>query len=364
MKLVKFAPVFALLAASTVVGCAADADEAADSTDDAALSAGAGVEFTSAVGAVVVDGKKVCTAALVDIDAGARIGGVSASGRQIVFGGACIGQLKDGVGAAVFVSQQNGVQISTPIIGFDFKSQASAGLGVAILGKAIPGAKPVDVIGTSALINAGASTASIIEANEDGVLIGTKAEIHAGVEFSLKTQCTSLQFGVQAGVAVGGSVSLRDDGLGAAAFVKINGKLHFAANIDAGCVVHHIGDAVGEIAGDVLDAANDVGNFLSSIGTGDVIAVVGADKQKITFAVRMDQNVKEIRINGQGYISAETDGAKCTKIPLILVGGPCELKPDHGFKKGQLVIIKMDTGLNLFPNSGGIQRFTVSTSND
>src|SRR4051812_26086967 len=110
MKLVQIAPVLALVAVGLVSGCAA---EASDSTaaDDNALSSSAGLEFTSAVGAVLVDGKKVCTAALVDIDAGAKIGPVSASGRQIVFGGACAGKLQDGVGAAVFVSMQNGISI-------------------------------------------------------------------------------------------------------------------------------------------------------------------------------------------------------------------------------------------------------------
>jgi hypothetical protein len=362
MNFIKFAPVFAALAMTTVVGCAADSAEDA-AADDSALSAGAGVEFTSAVGAVVVDGKKVCTAALVDIDASAKIGGVSASGRQIVFGGACAGKLHDGVGAAVFVTMQNGLTVSTPILAFDFQSQASAGLAVGILGRTIPGAEPVEVIGTSALVNAGASTASIIEADEHGLLIGTKAEIHAGVEFSLKTQCTSFQFAAQASLAVGGSVHAGDDGLGASAFVKVGGKLKFAAHIDAGCIVHHVGDVVEGIADGVLTAANDVGNLLSSIGTGEVVAVVNTKQRYTTFAVRLDENVKEIKINGQGYIGASTQGASCEKVPLLLVGGPCELSRAGGWKKGELVTIKLDTGLNLFPNGDEGQRFTVSTEN-
>src|SRR6188472_662982 len=103
MKTSKFAP--ALLAAVVAcsvaaVGCSNAEEETAG--DDSALSSSAGLEFTSAVGAVVVDGKKVCTAALVDVDAEARIGGVSAKGRQILFGGACIGKLGNGfTGAAV-----------------------------------------------------------------------------------------------------------------------------------------------------------------------------------------------------------------------------------------------------------------------
>ncbi|MFO0737280.1 MAG: hypothetical protein U0270_15425 [Labilithrix sp.] len=365
MKLANIAPVFALVAVGLVSGCAAEASGDSTAADDSALSGGAGVEFTSAVGAVLVDGKKVCTAALVDIDASAKIGPVSASGRQVVFGAACAGKLQNGVGAAVFVSMQNGVSISTPIVAFDFESQASAGLGVAILGKAVPGAEPIEAIGTSALINAGAHVASVIEADENGLLIASSAEIHAGVAFSLKTKCTSFQFAAQAGVAVGGKVSLGDDGLGASAFVKINGKLHFAAHIDAGCVVHQIGDGLHKIGDGVLKGANDVGNFLSSIGTGDVVAVVHTKSRYTTFGVRMTEDTKEIRINGQGYIGAsDSKGAKCEKVPLLVIGGPCELSASGGYKKGELVTIKLDTGLNLFPNGDDGQRFTVSTSND
>lgn len=360
MKLIKLAPVFAALAMSTAAGCAAESGEEV-TQDENALGAAAGVEFTSAVGAVVVDGKKVCTAALVDIDAGAKIGGVSASGRQIVFGGACVGKLKDGVGAAVFVSVQEGVTVSTPIIGFDFESQASAGLAVGILGRKVKGAEPIEAIGTSALVHAGASAATVLEANEHGVLIGAKVELHAGVEFSMKTQCTSLQFAAQAGIAAGGGVSLRDDGLGAAAFVKVNGKLRFAAHIDAGCVVHHVGDFVGHIAEGVLDAANGIGDALSSIGTGEVVAVINTKHRYTTFAIRLDENVKEIRVNGQGYINAKTQGAECTKVPLVLIGGPCELQRAGGWKKGELVTIKLDSGLNLFPNGDEGQHFTIST---
>jgi hypothetical protein len=359
MKLSNIAPVLAVVALGLVSGCAAEADETA-AADDSALSAGAGVEFTSAVGAVLVDGKKVCTAALVDLDASAKIGPVSAHGRQIVFGGACVGKLQNGVGAAVFVSQQNGLSVSTPIVAFDFESQASAGLAVGILGKEVPGAEPMDVVGTSALVNAGAHFASVIEADENGLLIASSAEIHAGVAFSLKTKCTSLQFAAQAGVAVGEKLSLSDDGLGASAFVKINGKLHFAAHIDAGCIVHHIGDGLHKIGDGVLKGANDVGNFLSSIGTGDVVAVVHAKSRYMTFGVRMTEDAKELKINGQGYIGAtDGKGGKCEKVPLLIIGGPCELK--SGYKKGELVTIQLDTGHNLFPNGDDGQRFVIST---
>jgi len=364
MKTAKLASlvVLAALACSTVVGCAATNEDAA-SSDDSALSSSAGLEFTSAVGAVLVDGKKVCTAALVDVDASARIGNVSASGRQIVFGGACVGKLANGfTGAAVFVSQQNGLAISTPIVSFDFESQASAGLAVGILGKSIPGATPIETIGTSALVNAGAHVASVIQANEDGVLVGGSFEIHAGVAFSFKTKCTSLSFAASAGIAAGASVSLSDDGLGAAAFVKVDGKLRFAAHIDGGCIVHEVGQGLKKIGTAALDAANDVGDVLNSIGTADIVAVVHTNDQKSTFALKMTENVEEIRINAQGHVSADdSKGTTCDKIPLLIIGGPCTLKPSGGYKKGQYVTINVDMHNDLFPDGDKGMQIVVST---
>jgi hypothetical protein len=365
MKTAKLAPVLlsAVVACSfAAVGCSS-AEEETTAADDSALSSTSGLEFTSAVGAVLVDGKKLCTAALVDVDAEASIGGVSAHGRQIVFGGACIGKLANGLtGAAVFVTQQNGLSVSTPIVAFDLESQASAGLAVGILSAPVEGAEPLDVIGTSALINAGVHRTSVIEANEDGVLIGTAMEIHAGVAFSFKSECASLSFAASAGVAAGASVSLSDDGLGAAAFVKVNGKLHFAAHIDGGCVVRHVGEGLHKIAAGTLEAANDVGNLLSSIGTGDLVAVVHTKERYTTVAIKLTENVDEIRINGQGHISAsDSRGASCDKIPLVVLGGPCTLQSEGGYAKGELVTIKIDTHLNLFPNGEDGMKLTIST---
>src|SRR5687768_10133509 len=114
-----------LMVPALALGCAA-ADDEIESSEGAAS---AGIEFTAAVGAVVVDGKKLCTAALVDVDADAKIGGVSASGRQIVLGGACIGRLSsDFKGGAVFVTQRSEGSLATPIVSIDFESQASAGI--------------------------------------------------------------------------------------------------------------------------------------------------------------------------------------------------------------------------------------------
>ena len=41
---------------------------------------------------------------------------------------------------------------------------------------------------------------------------------------------------------------------------------------------------------------------------------------------------------------------------------PCELSASGGYKKGDLITIKLDTGNNLFPNGDEGQRFTVSTA--
>ena len=54
-------------------------------------------------------------------------------------------------------------------------------------------------------------------------------------------------------------------------------------------------------------------------------------------------------------------GGKCEKVPLLIIGGPCQL--ESGYKKGELVTIQLDTGHNLFPNGDDGQRFVISTDN-
>lgn len=368
MNLRTVAPVVlsSFLACGVVTGCASNtaADDGA-TADDSAFTGSSGLEVSSAVGALVVDGKKLCTAALVDVDASARIGSVSAHGRQIVFGGACVGQLSNGnVGAAMFVTQANGVSLQSPIVAFDFQSQAAAGLAVGILGAPVPGATPLDTVGASALANAGVSTAQVFEADENGVIMGATVNVHAGVAFSLATQCSSFSFAASAGVTVGGGVALRDDGLGAAAFVRINGKLHFAAHIDGQCIADHFGDDIAHLGGDVLSSANDVMNALNSLGTGKVIAVVQNHGQEIIVKVKLEENVAAIRVNGQGHIHVQDgNGGVCEKFPLLgIVGGPCEVRPldDSGYKKGQVITLKIDTNLNIVP----VPQLVISTTNE
>ena len=68
------------------MGCAQSGEEDTNDGQGAAeVNAAAGVEFTAAVGAVVVDGKRICTAALVDVEAEASINSVSLSGRQVAW---------------------------------------------------------------------------------------------------------------------------------------------------------------------------------------------------------------------------------------------------------------------------------------
>jgi hypothetical protein len=365
MKLTKIAALFAVpVIALAAQGCASGSSDDTN-TGDGAFTAGAGADFSAAVGAVVVEGVKVCTAAVVDVDANAKIGPVSAKGRQIVMGGACIGKLKNGFeGAAVFVSQQNGLSISTPILSIDFESQAAAGLAVGILSNQVQGTQALPFIGVQAAVDAGAHVGTVLQADENGLLVGASAEFHAGVDFALKTQCTSLSFSAHVGAAVGASFAAGPDGVGAAFLVKINGQLHFAAHIDGQCVVRHFEKDVAAVADATLKAANDIGDALNSLGEGQVIGVARTKDRNTEVKIKLYSDSKAIRINGQGHISASGGGATCDKIPLLFLGGPCELRPAAGFKKGSMLDLQIDTHENLLPDGPDGMRLVISTSND
>jgi hypothetical protein len=298
---------------------------------------------------------KVCTAALVDVDAGAHIGPVSAHGRQIVMGGACIGRFKNGlVGGEAFVTQQNGFQVSTPIIGLDLQSQASAGLAVGILSDPIPGAEPATILGASALVNAGAHFATVIEADKNGFLVGASAEIHAGVAFSLVTPCAQFSFAAQAGVAAGASLSVGKDGLGAAAFVKIDGKLHFAAHIDQTCHIQDFGNGAAPLSSDTLTAADQIS---SMAGGAPVLAVLETPQSLTPVTVTIDKNTDVIRISGTGHISA-TDSRKTSCDNRS--SGPCELRPAGGYQAGENLSINIDTHQGGLFGGGGTARVVIS----
>jgi hypothetical protein len=356
MKLTTIAPfLIASALACATGGCASNHSESTEG-DVGALTAGGGVEFTSAVGAVVVDGVKVCTAALVDVDAGAHVGPVSAHGRQIVMGGACIGKFRNGlIGGTAFVTQQNGFQVSTPIISLDLQSQASAGLAVGILSDPIPGAEPVEVLGVSALVNAGAHFATVLEADKNGFLVGASAEIHAGVAFTLKTQCAQFSFAAQAGISAGASLSVGKDGLGAAAFVKVNGKLQFAAHIDSNCHVQDFGNnGPAPLSSDTLTAADQIS---AEAGGAPVLAVLETPQSLTAVTVTLSKDSDVIRINGSGHISAtDSRNTSCDNRS----SGPCELRAAGGYKAGENLSINIDTHQGGLFGGGGTARVIIS----
>jgi hypothetical protein len=355
MNLIKLLPF--LMVPVLAVGCAENTDDEGTGETEGAATASAGIEFTSSVGAVVVGGRRICTAALVDVDAGARIGGFSASGRQIVMGGACVGQLRNGlVGAAAFVTSHNGVSIATPIVSLDLESQASAGLAIGILSNQPEASRPMRVLGVDATVNAGIHAATVLKADEHGFLVGASVSAHAGVEFNLTTQCSDIHFKAAAGVTVGAGFAAGDDGLGAAAIVKVNGELRFAAHIDGGCVVREIGKGFQTIAVGALDAANTVGDTFAQLGRGELIGVYDQKDRVATVRVRFYKSANALLVNAQGHVTASAKGATCSA--LI---GACQLAPTDGFRAGETVDLTVDN-FNLFPSRPTGTRIFLSTN--
>lgn len=352
------APVFA-------VGCAQSDGDEIDANEGAA-SAAASVDFTASVGSVVVDGKKVCTAALVDVDAEANlsIGGasVSLSGRQLVMGGACVGKFKNGfTGGAAFVTAKNNASISTPLLSVDAQSFASAGLAIGILAdKPSPDAQPMVFGWTGTISGSAAAVATVLRADENGFLVGAAFRAQADVDLNWQGKCTSLAFRAQADAKVAANFEVNDDGLGAAAIVKVNGKLHFAAAIDGKCIVREVKNVGKKIAGAAIDAANDIGDGLSRVGQGKLIAVYDTRDEKTTLAVKLYEDAKVLRINGQGRISASAKGASCNDVVL----GACELAPAGGFKAGEIVKLSVDTHGNVFPDRPTGTRLFLSTADE
>jgi hypothetical protein len=363
MKFAKVIP-FVLMGSAIALGtgCAADDGDGAEAGDEANLTTEASLkaELGGAVGALVVNGERLCTAALVRAAAGAKIqvngAEISAEGRQVVFGGACVGKLsgkqKDFVGAAVFVSQKGGVTIKTPIIGFDFQSQASAGLAIGILGTKSE-ATPIELLGASASAGVSGSVGAIIRANDkDGLVVGAGFEVQGGFDVAFKTKCTSLKAGASVGVGASASIQLKG-GDEAAAIVKINGKFHFAAylelKVDGQCVFAK-----------TIEALNQFGEQLNSAHIGEIVSMQyhpGPGSQKMS--VFLEEEASFIRINTAGSIRGETSGIKCRK--LAITGTPCELFAPNGFKRGWHTI-NVDLGLLVIPNPERGQLVVFSTS--
>ena len=352
MNALRLASVLTLLVAPVLAAGCAQTEDAVDAQEGAASSRQS-LEFTAAVGAVVVDGRKVCTAALVDVEAEATLGNASLSGRQIVLGGACIGKFANGIGGAVFVTQANGISLHTPILAIDATSQASAGIAVGILSERPGDVKPMKAFtGFSAAVSAGVKTATILEADERGLLIGASAEVRVGVEFNLQTTCTAWHFKAQAEVGVGASLSAGEV-FGAAAVIKVDGELQFAASIDGQCVARQIKRGLRL----PIDAANSVGDALGSIGAGDTLGVYEvANKGKTTLDVHFYENARELRVNGRGRVSAEVAGASCDALL-----GACKLAPAGGFAAGTTVSVVVDTHNNLFPDTNDTTKVIFST---
>ncbi len=349
MRLVNVLPLPLLLLASlSAVGCAQPSDDDESSSDENDLRAQVGGELSASVGTVAVDGQRICTAALVDVDVNARVSAGSLSGRQVVLGGACIGKLRNGaIGGAVFVTAHNGVSLATPIVAVDFESQASAGLAIGVLSNVPADTRPLRILGADASVNAGAHAATVLRADENGFLVGASVEVHAGVGFNIVTPCTEWHFQAGAGVAVGAAAGAGQAAFGAAALVRVNGELRFAASIDGQCIAHEIVQGTARLADGVVTTADNLGDEVSQIGAGKVSAIYtlhneSEDNNRInTVHFRFYEDARELRLNGQGSISASIQdtsaAAQATCGPTGI--GACTLRPAQGFRKGQTITI-------------------------
>ncbi|MBX3230988.1 MAG: hypothetical protein KIT84_36620 [Labilithrix sp.] len=348
LKLLAVVPVLAL-------GCAGPGDDEGASVE-AELGAGASVQFTTSVGAVVVDGKRICTAALVDVDAEAHVGSASLSGRQIVVGGACVGKLRNGVkGVAAFVVSKNGVSLATPILAFDFESEAAAGLAIGVLSNQPKDTKPMKLYGASGTLTGGAAVGTVLRADENGVLVGAGVSLYAGAEIDLVTQCSELHFRAAAGTTVAAGFAASDDGLGAAAIVEVAGELRFAASIDAGCVVRKMRGTIHRIAGDTLRVSGELADKLAQAGQGEPIAVYEQTQRTQIVRVRVNSPSTTIQIGAFAAVSARALGVRTftehgpqEDTACSMVAGQCEIRPirggtgaPRGFTAGQYVDIEV-----------------------
>lgn len=322
------------------IGCASpSADEAGTTSDD--LSVGLG--FSAAVGVIEVGGERICTATLVDVDAHATVGGVSASGREIVLGGACVGHFANGyTGGAVFVTAAAGVAVRTPVAAVN----VSGGAGVGILTGVVPGVKPL-----KPYQGGGGSKATIIRANDDGKQVAAGVDIEVGVDFEIKTKCVDLRWKTAVGVDVAVAGGTNDS----FALVSVNGELEFAASIDGGCVVRQLGKTIETIVELPLDVANAILDGLSDIGAGDVIATYDVTDGNSTITVHFYEPASELRLNARGNLSATTqvlpNGKTASCNALI---GSCVLAPAGGFKAGETINVAVDASGGLFESHTSI----------
>jgi hypothetical protein len=321
-----------LMVPAFAAGCAQTSDDA-QSAKGADLTVGAGFDFTAAVGVFEVGGQQLCTAALVDVDAGAQVGGVSASGRQIVMGEACLGKIGNYIGGGVFVTTVGGVKVRTPVAAIDIEGAASTGFAVGILTKNVEGVRPMrPFVGVEAGV--GVHAATILTANSHGIQIGAAAEVELSAGFEIRTRCADLRFhaAFEAGVGVQASVG---EITGAAAIVNVGGELQFAASINGQCVAHEIG----EVLALPIEAADAVINGLADIGAGEPIAVYELTDKVTTVRVEFPTDASELKINAVGFIGATSqDGTTCQA--LI---GACTLRGNY--RAGDAINVNVDTGI-------------------
>jgi hypothetical protein len=340
MKLAKLIPFF--LVPVVAMGCAAPGaeDESVDA-NEAEARASVGLNFTAAVGVVELGGKQICTAALVDVDATARLGSVSASGRQVVLGAACLGKLSSGyIGGAVFVTHVGHASVSTPIVAIDVSGAASVGFGIGILSDTVPNVQPLKpYLGASVGVHAGVGVATILKADKDGIQVGAAVELEAGVGFHLKTRCTEWRFRAELEVGVGAAVSVGAE-TGAAAIVKVGGELQFAASIDGQCIAKQIVRGLRL----PLDAANAVLQGLGNIGAGEMIGNYELTDRVTTVRVYFYETASELRLNAVGRLAATTsNGATCDAL-----FGACTLRQAGGYPAGSFIDVNIDTFGNGF----------------
>ncbi len=363
MKLLRIVPMLAIPVLA--VGCSAGAaDDGADGSEAAATSS-ASVEFTAAVGVVELEGKQVCTAAVVDVEASASVGPFSASGRQVVLGQACVGALAQAargafVGGAVFVTHVGDKVIRVPIVAIEAGADA-ARFAVGILHKsitdidaAIKPLKPFQGWGANAGVQGRGNAITLLRADSHGVQVGAAAEAAAGAEFGLRTTCTDWRWRAQSQAGAGVAAEAGEV-LGAAAIARVNGELQFAGSIDTGCVAAKVSDHIDALRTLIripLQAASSVLDAAASIGQGTVIAVYSLTDRVTTVRVYFYEAASEIRFNARGRLSAQiAGGASCSG--LI---GACTLA--GSFQAGAFVDVQIDTGLNLF--GGASTAVTVS----
>jgi hypothetical protein len=278
----------------------------------------------------------------VDVDAGVKVGGFSAAGRQIVLGEACLGKIGNYIGGGAFVTAVGGVTVRTPVAAIDFSGAASTGFAVGILTEAPRGVKALKpFVGVSAGVGAGIHVGTILRTDHRGIQVGAAVEVEVGAEFELRTKCADFRFkaAFEAGVGVQASIG---EVTGAAAIINVGGELQFAASINGACVAHQIE----KVLVLPIEAAQAVLEGLADIGAGNTVAVYELTDKVTTVRVRFPANANELRINAIGFVSATSqDGSTCQALL-----GPCTLRKASGgsFAAGEAINVNVDIGTPSF----------------